>query len=467
MNPFYNPTGYPVTGSAGTSAPARSEFSSIAAGFDKMPALTANTAVVVNASGTALTNTVGGLALGGDFSTSGGLSFTGAYSTVFVQQANVTITLPAANTALIGATTADVLTRKTINGPDNTLTNIANAALANSAITIAGTSVSLGGAITSTAILDAIGTTQGMLLYRGASAWGTLALGTTGQLLRAGASGPAWSTATYPATAGSTGNVLTSDGTNVVFAAPFSYSIMGLTLSTAGGSATFGIASGKAVDGAATALMSLSSAYTKTTGAWTVGTGNGALDTGTIAASTWYHVWLIQRPDTGVVDVLISASATSPTMPANYTLKRRIGAMLTDSTVSPNCKWVAFYQFGDKFYFVTPITNYSDVSAVSGEVLRTVSVPSGIAVEAIISVLVRWVSSGGQWAWIYSPSSQVNIVSSWGIYVDNGVSTAGNAAQVSNVVTDTSSRVVINNSQTAHSTYNIGTIGWIDPRGQW
>jgi hypothetical protein len=58
-----------------------------------------------------------------------------------------------------------------------------------------------------------------------------------------------------------------------------------------------------------------------------LGTAAGALDTGAIANSTWYHVWLIERVDTGVVDVLFSLSATAPTMPANYTRKRRIGSM--------------------------------------------------------------------------------------------------------------------------------------------
>jgi hypothetical protein len=40
------------------------------------------------------------------------------------------------------------LTNKTINGPDNTITNIANASLANSSITIAGNAVALGGSVT-------------------------------------------------------------------------------------------------------------------------------------------------------------------------------------------------------------------------------------------------------------------------------------------------------------------------------
>lgn len=72
-------------------------------------------------------------------------------------------------------------------------------------------------------------------------------------------------------------------------------------------------------------LMQLGASLTKRIDAnWSVGTGQGGLDTGSVANST-YYVWLIQRPDTGVVDALFSLSSTSPTMPSNYTRKRLIG----------------------------------------------------------------------------------------------------------------------------------------------
>jgi hypothetical protein len=83
--------------------------------------------------------------------------------------------------------------------------------------------------------------------------------------------------------------------------------IGGLTLSAGGGVNSFGIAAGVAGAGAGV-VMQLPSAYTKTTATWGVGTANGSLDTGSIAPNTWYHVWLIQRVDTGVTDILISLS---------------------------------------------------------------------------------------------------------------------------------------------------------------
>jgi hypothetical protein len=53
-NDYFNNSGYPATGAAGTSAGMRSELSAVAAGFDKMAPLTGNQdkVVVVNGSGT-------------------------------------------------------------------------------------------------------------------------------------------------------------------------------------------------------------------------------------------------------------------------------------------------------------------------------------------------------------------------------------------------------------------------------
>lgn len=72
-----------------------------------------------------------------------------------------TLTLPTSTDTLVGRATTDTLTNKTISGANNTLSNIGNDSLTNSAITLAGTSVSLGGAFTATNMLDAIKTVDG------------------------------------------------------------------------------------------------------------------------------------------------------------------------------------------------------------------------------------------------------------------------------------------------------------------
>ena len=57
--------------------------------------------------------------------------------------------------------------------------------------------------------------------------------------------------------------------------------------------------------------------------------GANGLDTGSEAAGTWYHLWVIYNGTT--VAGLLSASATSPTLPSGYTYKGYVGAVYNDS----------------------------------------------------------------------------------------------------------------------------------------
>lgn len=68
----------------------------------------------------------------------------------------------------------------------------------------------------------ALTASNGGILYSNASTAAVLAgTATAGQVLRSGSNTtPSWSTATYPATAGTSGNVLTSDGTNWTSSTP-------------------------------------------------------------------------------------------------------------------------------------------------------------------------------------------------------------------------------------------------------
>lgn len=228
--------------------------------------------------------------------------------------------------------------------------------------------------------------------------------------------------------------------------------IKGLTLSAAGSTATFGIAAGAA------AGMVLSSAYTKTTSAWGVGTGQGSLDTGAIANSTWYHCYIIQRSDTGVVDILVSLSASSPTMPSNYDRKRRIGSLFTDGSA----QWVKFTQVGDEFLWDVPV---QDVSAVvsSAAQSKQVSVPTGVVVNALIQGRANYIGA-----------TEHILISSLAVADTTPSNAACNAvvsssAQISafsvNIRTNTSGQVRLRGS-TTDATITMNTHGWIDRRGR-
>lgn len=58
--------------------------------------------------------------------------------------------------------------------------------------------------------------------------------------------------------------------------------------------------------------------------------GANGLDTGTVAASVWYSVWVISNGTTTAG--LISTSATNPTLPSGYTYKARLGWVRTDAS---------------------------------------------------------------------------------------------------------------------------------------
>ena len=101
------------------------------------------------------------------------------FLTVTEPASDITISLPSTADTLVGRATTDTLTNKSISGATNTLSNIGNASLTNSAITINGTSVSLGGSV-STGDITGITTAGGSGLSGGGSSGDiTLSIDTT------------------------------------------------------------------------------------------------------------------------------------------------------------------------------------------------------------------------------------------------------------------------------------------------
>jgi hypothetical protein len=239
----------------------------------------------------------------------------------------------------------------------------------------------------------------------------------------------------------------------------------GLTLSTAGASTIFSVAAGEAVDSTQAALPTLITSISKTTSAWAVGSGNSALDTGTIAANTWYHVHLIKRTDTGVVDVLISLSATAPTLPTNYTVFRRIGSMKTNAS----SQWTAFIQLGDEFIFTVPFFDISSAAITSASrTLYALSVPTGIQVNALFRF--QALSSSGALALAVTSPDEADVAAGYVAgAAGNSLRTPANVndavAQAFNVRTNTLGQIGVRASLTS-GTINAMTYGYIDTRGK-
>lgn len=237
--------------------------------------------------------------------------------------------------------------------------------------------------------------------------------------------------------------------------------IDGLIMSTAGASTTMTIAAGQATDSTSVALLSLASSLNKTTSAWAVGSGNGGLDTGSIANSTWYYFYLIRRPDTGVVDVVFSLNSTSPTLPTNYTQFRYIGAGLTNDSG----QWTRFFQYGDVFRWDTPVQDFNGAGVTTASLL-TLSVPRGRKMEVLVTTQGASGGAGGNGVYLSDPDASDLAVTSTGLA--NAWHTADPGSENMTVqslcITNTSGQVRRRHWNTA--TMQITTYGWTDLRGR-
>mgnify|MGYP000187388145 FL=1 len=138
---WYEHGSFPTNRSFGSSSSMRAELEAIQAGLSaKLPDLSgnANKLIGVNAGATALE--AKSITFAGAFTT------VGAYAVTLTFTGVTGVTFPTSGTLATRAG-AETLMNKTINGPDNTLTNIANASLSNSAMTFGATPVSLGGTL--------------------------------------------------------------------------------------------------------------------------------------------------------------------------------------------------------------------------------------------------------------------------------------------------------------------------------
>lgn len=255
----------------------------------------------------------------------------------------------------------------------------------------------------------------------------------------------------------------TMSALKVWFSAQIQGHLRGLTLSAAGSTGTFGVAAGAAADSTSAEMMSLASAYTKGTGAWAVGTGNGSLDTGSIANATWYHAHLIKRVDTGVTDILTSLSAVAPTLPTNYTVFRRLGGMLTDGSAH----WAPFTQTGDLFLWnaVTQDIDFENSFSRTMQAITT-KVPTGIIVQAKIRGFIQANASGAILGLIIATTDTSTTVASSPVNLNIG-GPSGACLFDLTVETNTSAQIKgASNAAGDDALVRAATYGWIDTRGK-
>lgn len=240
--------------------------------------------------------------------------------------------------------------------------------------------------------------------------------------------------------------------------------LFGCTLSRNTGSPNtkIDIQPGQACDGSGLAMMNLAAVATVDTG--TVG-ANG-LDTGTLAASKWYHVWVIGKLDGTTAGFMDRAdlAGLSPTLPAGYVFKRRVGEVLTNGST----QFIDFIQRDDSFFWQTPVQdqNATALTAATPVSLTLASVPLGLRVRPLMNVEVIQASGATARLRLYSPDLGDNNNT-------NNMTLGFSASATVPLVFAESSTNFVNLTQQIRVvapesgvTVTIFTNGWLDTRGR-
>jgi hypothetical protein len=210
-------------------------------------------------------------------------------------------------------------------------------------------------------------------------------------------------------------------------------------------------------------MMTLGSTITKRLdAAWAVGSGNGGLDTGTKAADTGYHVWLIYNQTSDITDVLFSLSATSPTLPTNYARGRRIGWIHNNASnaIQP------FIQTGDDFWWLDPIRDVSTTTLGTTRTNFTLRVPTGFRIRVFANMTTTRAAAG---VCVYVSNPELSDLAPTNVATPLAQIRTEVSGQSANVygecITDTSAQISAR-ADAASTTFRLAVLGWRDRRGQ-
>jgi hypothetical protein len=252
--------------------------------------------------------------------------------------------------------------------------------------------------------------------------------------------------------------------------------LYGCTLSNNGSDATndIDIAAGKCIDSTNAVMMTLSALTKRLDANWAAGTNQGMRNSGAAITDTTYHIYAVCKADGADPDIYAHASATVATVitalqaetgGSAYAYARRIGSIIRASATI-----VAFKQRGDEFLLDVALREVNDDNPGVSAVLRTLTVPGGINVDAIITagvydttpaVLVQLLVSSPD---ITDSAADVRYTAA---VANAGAGVPQFGTSTARVRTNTSSQIRTRiDASTADTFVQIVTHGWIDTRGR-
>lgn len=190
------------------------------------------------------------------------------------------------------------------------------------------------------------------------------------------------------------------------------------------------------------------------------GHNSGGMRAGnSLPANGTIHIFLIMKAD-GTTDVIACNHATAgidPPPPGDFIYKRRIGSLRTDASANI----YGFIQTGDRFIYKSPILDVSSSSQATTPSLRSLSIPHGLKMSAILSTL-SFASFAG-FAVYRDPDSTGKTASNsnFDVYTDANEY----RSERMEVITNTSGQISTSLNATG-GTMSIINIGYIDTRGR-
>ncbi len=152
-------------------------------------------------------------------------------------------------------------------------------------------------------------------------------------------------------------------------------------------------------------------------------TGVNGLDAGSLAASTWYYVYLISNGST--VKSLVSISSVSPSLPSGYSFRRRVGAIRINS--STNLMYTL--QVGNTVQYIigtnpSAPTPYLTIASGGGSFSTAISVSALVPPTSVQIGVVLWANGPTSQGCGIAPNSHY----SEGLFTDNTNNYGGGCA---------------------------------------
>lgn len=227
------------------------------------------------------------------------------------------------------------------------------------------------------------------------------------------------------------------------------------------------LSAGQAQDTGNASAMTLAAITKDISATWVVGNNNGGLAAAlSLLPSTWYHLFVIKRTDTNIVDAYFDTSVSAANIPSPYTLFRRVGSVRTDA----GSLILGFVQDGDYFRWKASVLDVNTTNPGTSAVSATLSrVPTGVAVQALFNAVVVSTTAN---PFPYFSDLAVNdeapsITAAPGFSAaTNGNAAASYGAQLQ-VRTNTSAQIRYRfGGSDGNTTIRLVTLGWFDARGK-